>query len=110
MGSGRVPEPSERRACDAHPERSLAMPRAAAGDGALDIDELDERIGQAFKARTIGELATVVWDLPVPPEPPSARRRRRGLWRNIGFRYHAASYGLANGFLVGTWAVTGGDY
>jgi class 3 adenylate cyclase len=25
----------------------------------------------------------------------------------MGFRYHAGAYGLTNGFLVGTWAVTG---
>jgi len=38
--------------------------RVAAGDGRLTTDELDERIEAAFGAKTYGELAALVRDLP----------------------------------------------
>jgi Domain of unknown function (DUF1707) len=41
--------------------------RVAGGDGRLDADELDERVGAALVARTYGELAALVSDLPAPP-------------------------------------------
>jgi Domain of unknown function (DUF1707) len=38
--------------------------RVAGGDGRLDAAELDERVGAALVARTYGELAALVSDLP----------------------------------------------
>jgi hypothetical protein len=49
------------------------------GEGRLDAAELDERLGRAMSARTRGDLASLVADLPaldVPPaEPPIAPGR-----------------------------------
>jgi class 3 adenylate cyclase len=95
--------------------------RAAAGQ--LGLPELERRLDAAVRAPTVAELAELVWDLDRPsarsaPKPareagpftraagavapsfPSARR-------NLGFRLHAWAYGLTNGLLVGTWALTG---
>ncbi|WSQ07663.1 DUF1707 domain-containing protein [Streptomyces sp. NBC_01231] len=38
--------------------------RVAAGDGRLTAEELDERVGAALTARTMGELADLTVDLP----------------------------------------------
>lgn len=50
------------------------------GDGRLDQVEFDERVGQAMGAKTRGDLAGILDDLPetgAPAGPPSATRRRR---------------------------------
>jgi Domain of unknown function (DUF1707) len=41
--------------------------RIAAGDGRLTAEELDERLEAALSARTLGELAAVISDLPARP-------------------------------------------
>lgn len=100
-------DPRERRASDADRELAVAQLRAAVAGGALSIDELDDRMGLVFRARTVGELAGLTWDLPASD---TTRRKRRSIWRSAGFRYHATAYGLTNGFILGTWAVTGAGF
>ncbi|MFC9615540.1 DUF1707 domain-containing protein [Streptomyces sp. NPDC056938] len=59
-----VPDRRELRA--SHEERDQAVERltVAAGDGRLTADELDERLEAALTARTHGELAALLEDLP----------------------------------------------
>ncbi len=54
------------RASDADRDRVLDVLREAAAEGRLTPDELDERMGAALTARTLGELATLTADLPEP--------------------------------------------
>ncbi|RYJ27809.1 hypothetical protein CU044_2990 [Streptomyces sp. L-9-10] len=54
------------RASDAERERVAARLREAVAEGRLDMEEFDERLEAAFKARTHGELAPLVRDLPAP--------------------------------------------
>jgi hypothetical protein len=49
-------------------DRVVEVLRVAAGDGRLTLEELDERVGAALTARTYGELAVLVSDLPAAPE------------------------------------------
>jgi hypothetical protein len=51
--------------------RVVELLRVAAGDGRLTLDELDERVGAALTARTYGELAVLVCDLPAAPQAPT---------------------------------------
>jgi hypothetical protein len=53
------------RAGDADREAVAERLRIAAGDGRIDLAELDERLTQAYAAKTYGQLETVVADLPV---------------------------------------------
>src|SRR5579872_137499 len=56
-------------------DRIVEVLRVAAGDGRLTAEELDQRLEVALTARTYGELATLVSDLPASPEaglPPVA--------------------------------------
>jgi hypothetical protein len=52
--------------------------RAAVDEGRLDLFEYDTRLNRAYSARTYGELAVVLGDLPaVAAERPAAPRRVR---------------------------------
>jgi Domain of unknown function (DUF1707) len=53
------------RAADADRETVAERLRIAAGDGRIDLVELEERLGRAYAAKTYGELEVLVADLPV---------------------------------------------
>jgi hypothetical protein len=52
------------RAGDADREAVAERLRIAAGDGRIDLAELDERLTQAYAAKTYGQLEVLVADLP----------------------------------------------
>jgi hypothetical protein len=56
------------RAAQDDRDRVVEVLRVAAGDGRLTMEELDGRVGAALTARTYGELAALVSDLPAAPE------------------------------------------
>jgi hypothetical protein len=65
------------RASDAERERIAEVLRDAVAEGRLDMEEFEERLDAAYKARTHAQLEPLVRDLPVPgaaaaPEPLSA--------------------------------------
>ena len=64
------------RASDDDRERVIDELRRHAGEGRLSVEELEERIERALAARTQGELAVLMRDLPerVPEPPPGPRR------------------------------------
>lgn len=72
-------DPSLMRISDADRQRVADVLRDAAGDGRLDLDELEERLELTWAAKTYGELVPITLDLqaagPVPP-PASAPARR----------------------------------
>jgi hypothetical protein len=71
----------ELRASDAERERTVDQLRHAAGEGRLTVEELDERLGVAYAARTRGELEQLVTDIDVRgPQgaPDSGLTVRRG--------------------------------
>ena len=53
------------RAGDADREAVAERLRIAAGDGRIDFAELDDRLAQAYAAKTYGQLEVLVADLPV---------------------------------------------
>jgi hypothetical protein len=55
---------NELRAAHDDRDRVVETLREAAGDGRLTPDELDDRVGAALTARTYGELAALLSDLP----------------------------------------------
>jgi hypothetical protein len=70
---------SELRASHEDRDRVVELLRVSAGDGRLTAEELDERLEQAMTARTYGELARLVADLPAagtavsPATPPQVK-------------------------------------
>jgi hypothetical protein len=64
------------RASDAEREQTVAALRAAAGEGRLTVEELDERTTAAYAAVTRGDLARLLDDLPAARTPESRPARR----------------------------------
>ena len=91
---------SELRASDADRERVAERLRAAAGEGRLTADELEERLERAFAAQTEADLEPLTADLPRAPRP----RRRPGLRPDLG------PYVGVSVMLVAIWAMTGMGY
>lgn len=105
-----LPEPRrdpELRIGDAERHQVAEILREAAGEGRLDLDELDERLEATYKAKTYADLVPLTLDLPArgampapapyasappgPPGPPAAVSRethvafmsgfdRKGVW------------------------------
>jgi hypothetical protein len=69
---------SELRASHDDRDRVVELLRVSAGDGRLTAEELDERLELAMTARTYGELAKLVTDLPAAGSvagPPAMRAK-----------------------------------
>ncbi|MEV1167131.1 DUF1707 domain-containing protein [Nonomuraea sp. NPDC049784] len=65
-----VPPPHELRASDADRERIAQVLQDAHADGRLTLDELEERLGVLYSARTLGQLAELTTDLlPADQQP-----------------------------------------
>ena len=57
------------RAATADRERAVDVLKAGFAEGRLTQDEYNDRMGQAYSARTYGELAALTADLPMGPLP-----------------------------------------
>ena len=91
------------RVSDAEREQHADLLREHAAQGRLTVDELDERLDRVYAARTHGELAPVVGDLPAPRRP---RAPRRPLYE----RPELAAFVAVNLMLIVIWAATGAGY
>ena len=67
-------DPSQMRISDADRQRVADVLRDAAGDGRLDLEELDERLELTWAAKTYGDLVPITLDLQAtgPVAPPAA--------------------------------------
>ena len=63
-------EPSQMRVSDADRNKVAEILREAAGDGRIDLGELDERLEATYAAKTYGELVPITHDL--APALPSS--------------------------------------
>ena len=93
------------RAADADREHTSGELRRHAADGRLSYEELDERLGRAAAAVTLGDLAALTSDL---PRLGAAEERQASASAEL--REHVRSYLLVMALLVGIWAATGAEY
>jgi hypothetical protein len=63
------------RASDDDRQRVVELLQRHTAVGRLTLDEFTERVGNAYNARTLRDLAIVTSDLPPLPEKPGAVRR-----------------------------------
>lgn len=63
------------RAADSDREAVVERLRTAAAEGRLDLGEYDQRVGEAYAAKTYGELDRLLADLPGPVPSPSPPRQ-----------------------------------
>ena len=85
------------RASDTDRDEVLARLRANAAEGRLEPEELEQRVGAALGARTVGELEALIGDLPERGRP---RRGRRSSTEVMVFARVAV-------LLVAIWALCG---
>jgi hypothetical protein len=97
------------RASDAEREVVAERLRAAAAEGRLDPDELDERLGAAYGARTVGDLVPLTADLP-ETSVPAVRGERLPALRAPAVRKQAVTFVMVNTVCIAIWAITGADY
>lgn len=103
------------RAGDADRDEVVASLQRHYQAGRLTLEELEERTRRAMAARTLGELAALMTDLPAEPAPrlepaeaaPSCRWRRR---EGLPLSRQAATYGTTMLMLVAIWALSGRGY
>ena len=93
------------RASDADRERVADRLRDHAGAGRLTPDELGERLDVVYAARTVGELDTVLADLPGDPPVPELVRRRAIARQALMHRAGGAL--ITDAMVVGIWLATG---
>ena len=62
-----TPDPSQLRISDQDRHHVAEVLREAAGEGRIDLDELDERLDATFAARTYADLVPITLDLPATP-------------------------------------------
>lgn len=103
-----VPRGSDLLASDRERERAVVRLRDGAAEGRLTPRELEERVERALAARTRGELASVIGDL--PHEVPGAKPTRdfRGDLNRMGRQL--AIYAAVNLLLIVVWAISGAGY
>lgn len=97
------PEASQMRVSDADRHRVAEVLREAAGEGRLDLDELDERLEATYAARTYADLVPLTVDLPATPthQPPVPRRETAPAARS-----HENSWAVMSGCTrKGAWLV-----
>lgn len=67
-------DPSRMRISDADRHRVAEVLRDAAGEGRIDLDELDERLELTWAARTYADLVPITADLHAAPHVPPVPR------------------------------------
>ncbi|WAL65063.1 DUF1707 domain-containing protein [Amycolatopsis cynarae] len=95
-------EPTGIRASDADRERTAALIQRASAEGRLTLSETEQRLGEVYAAKYLGELAGLVADL--PQEQPQRH------WFPPPLRLHAAVAVLLSALLIVRWAVSGAPF
>jgi hypothetical protein len=96
------------RASDEERESTVTLLREHGATGRLDVDELEQRVGAAYQARTRGDLATLLDDLPRTRSVVAAPRTRRPARRYAGHEWGA--FARVSVLLIAIWAVSGAGY
>ena len=93
------------RVADADRDRTVTQLRENVVEGRLTLDEFSERVGSALQARTRGDLAAVLADLPAPrpaderlPAPGTGSAKRRRRWHVAVMSGHSTK---------GRWRISG---
>jgi hypothetical protein len=92
----------EMRAADADRQAVADQLKAALDEGRLDLHEYDERLQQAYAAKTYGDLHPLLSDLPAAALPVPAQRRPSGSVATPGL--DASNAELARRWVLEVWA------
>jgi len=70
-------DPAQLRISDEDRHKVAELLRDAAGEGRIDLEELDERLEATYAAKTYGDLVPITIDLPAHPQQPATPVVRR---------------------------------
>ena len=92
MVSEPPPDASQMRAADTDRDQVADLLRTAAAEGRITFDELDQRVSQAYAAKTFADLQAITHDLPGPAASVAIMcgARRAGPWV-VPAAYHAVA-------------------
>src|SRR5688500_4114047 len=97
---------SRLRISDADRHRVAELLREAAGEGRLDIEELDERLEATYSAKTYGDLVPLTADLPLnASQPVSAAPPRLSVPGVPAVRYDSSLAIMGGTSRKGLWEV-----
>ena len=109
---GHAPEPyrdaSRLRISDEDRHQVAEVLRQAAGEGRIDIEELDERLEATYQAKTYGELVPITVDLPTGAVPGPAPRPTCRPAPPAAPRYASSVAVMSETRRTGTWVVEDG--
>lgn len=94
---------------DAERDQVVARLNDAIGRGALQLADVEERLGAVFQARTRAELASITSDLP-EPEPEMPTLSPFAGFSSSSFQMHLVCYVVVIAFLTGIWALSGAGH
>jgi hypothetical protein len=103
-------DPASLRASDKDRESAAEVLREAAGDGRLNMTELDERLEAVYEARTYAELEPIIGDLPhqviAPAAPASPPAPASAVEPSAGKPSSGSAVAVMSGFSrKGAWVV-----
>jgi hypothetical protein len=100
------------RASDADRERVVERLRTALSEGRLDLGEYDERMQQAYSAKTYGDLDGLLTDIPVGQHPvPAAGEAKPKSPTGEWILHQWRGWVSVAVMLTAIWAISGfGDY
>jgi len=103
MGDLEFPDAHKLRISDDDRHKVAEILRQAAGEGRIDLDELDERLEATYAAKTYADLVPITLDLPAqPPGQQPVPRPTPGLLAPAPQRHFAIMGGLER---RGIWTV-----
>lgn len=99
--------PSTLRISDADRHRVAEVLREAAGDGFLDLEELEERLEATYAAKTAGDLMPITLDLPQVQDAVRAPARPKSTGPVLPADSHGVSFAvMSESRRRGLWEVT----
>ncbi len=103
-------DPSRLRVSDQDRHTVAEVLRQAAGEGRIDLEELDERLEATYNAKTYGELVPITADLPLAgptphPVPPVVPSRDRPPVPVVGPSYSSSISVMGDCTRRGVWQV-----
>lgn len=103
-------DPSALRISDEDRHKVAEVLRQAAGEGRIDLGELDERLEATYRAKTYGELVPITLDLPMGTgaRPAPAPRAYLPATAGTGARYSSSVAVMSETKRVGGWVVQDG--
>jgi hypothetical protein len=99
------------RISDDDRHRVAEVLRLAAGEGRIDLEELDQRLEATYQAKTYGELVPITLDLPTaggPPRPKPVPRPATPVPLGPGARYPGSLAVMSETKRLGSWVLQDG--